>query len=215
MGEPGMALVRKVRDVTCEGSGDRRRIFDFMRFRRYLGAFLTSVMLVPLTPIGRRDHLAAAAGSPLQRCGAITVDERPPLGGGGFNTDPYVRAHNRYLRRHPDVFASGYLSGKRFYVGFTRHVCHHLRRIRQMVDKGWRFRAFVAIHTYRELRRAQRCVTHLMGRRRLRISAVGVDVWRNKLEVMLRRRTERRERIIRRECGTVRIRFTEGVIAPE
>ncbi len=161
------------------------------------------------------NNSSAAAGS---RCEPISVDERPRLGDRtrGFDWTPYTKAHDRYLRRRPEVFASGYLSGRHFYVGFTRRVCHHLQRIRHMVDtQRWRFRAFIADYSLRQLRRAQRCVGDLVHREWLGISAWGPDVWRNKLWVMLRKRTDRRERFIRRECPAVAIRFSEGEVEPD
>lgn len=157
----------------------------------------------------------ATEGENLSRCDAVTLEDRPPLGGGGFNSKPYQRRHNRWIEEHPHVFASGYLSGKRFYVGFTRNVCDNLQRFRRGLEDPWRVRAFHADWTYRQLRRAQRCVTDLFEKRWLKISAVGVDVWRNKLEVMLEENTERRRNYIRNRCGSVTIRFVEGTVTPD
>jgi hypothetical protein len=64
------------------------------------------------------------------------------------------------------------------------------------------------------LRRAQDCVNEYFDRRWLRISATGVDVWRNKLEVMFEKNTKDRRRFIEKRCGTVDIRFTEGRVGP-
>ena len=159
---------------------------------------------------------ASQSGSEdLSRCGAVTLQDRPRRGGGGFNVRPYQRRHNRWLEEHPDVFASGYISGKRFYVGFTHDVCDNLRRFRRGLEDPWRVRAFHADWTYRQLRKAQRCVTDLFSKRWLKISATGTDVWRNKLEVMLEENTERRRNYIRNQCGTVTIRFVEGTVTPD
>ena len=163
--------------------------------------------------------LPAGAGEDLDRCGAVTLEEKPPLGeAGNWDEGPYVRRHNIFLRERPEVFASGYLSGRHFYVGFTRDVCDNLRDFRRGLPQRWRVRAFEADFTYRRLRRAQHCVTELFGHDWLGISAVGVDVYRNKTNVMLERDTERRRRYIRRRCGASKGRilyFTEGTVTPE
>lgn len=166
-----------------------------------------ALSVLSASPVGAAEDLSS--------CGAVTLDERPPLGGGGFDTQPYQRRHNQWLKEHPDVFASGYLSGKRFYVGFTSDVCDNLRRFREGLKNPWRVRAFEADWTYRQLRRAQRCVNDLFEKRWLKISATGADVWRNKLEVMLEENTERRRNYIFSRCGTVSIRFVEGTVSPD
>ena len=163
--------------------------------------------------------LPAAAGEDLDRCGASTLDEAPRAGKtGNWDEEPYVRRHNRFLRERPKVFASGYLSGRHFYVGFTHDVCDNLRDFRRGLPERWRVRAFKADFTYRRLRRAQRCVTELFSQDWLGISAVGVDVVRNKTDVMLENNTERRRRYIRGRCGASKGRilyFTEGTVTPE
>ena len=155
----------------------------------------------------------------LSRCGAIRLDERPPLGKTGrWNDRPYVRRHNRFLDTHADVFASGYLAGKHFYVGFTQEVCKNLREFRRGLPDRWRIRAFKANFTYLRLRRAQRCVTELFSREWLGISAVGADVYRNKTSVMLERNSKRRRRFIRNECGTSArpiLYFEEGTVSQD
>ena len=170
-------------------------------------ALLVSV-LIPAGPSRAED---------LSRCGAVELEDRPRLGqSGGWDASAHQRRHNQYQRRHPEVFASGYLSGKHFYVGFTHDVCRKLRRFRRgLSEEQWRVRAFHANWTYRELRQAQRCVNEYFSRDWLKMSATGVDVWRNKLEVMFEKNTAKRRRFIRRRCGTVDIRFTEGRVEPE
>lgn len=177
--------------------------------RRVVGAVLVVLTAVPLATAG-----AAREG---EECGAITVRERPKLGDRtrGFDWDPYIRVSNRYLRRHPDVYASGYLAGKHMYVGFTDDVCRRLRHMRGQVEQRWRLRAFVAGYSYAELERANACVGELAGRRRLAITGWGPDVYRNRLMVMLRKRTERRERVIRRECRQAAIYFREGEVSTD
>lgn len=161
----------------------------------------------------------AGAREDLDRCGAITLRERPPLGQTeNWDTDPYMKRHNRFLRTRPRVFASGYLAGKHFYVGFTHDVCENLRDFRKGLPQRWRARAFKANFSYRRLRRAQRCATDMFDRTWLGISAVGTDVYRNKTSVMLEKNTKRRRRFIRRECGATGAQilyFEEGTVVPE
>ena len=163
--------------------------------------------------------LPAHAAENLDRCGATTLGEAPRPGKtGNWDDAPYVRRHNRFLREQPDVFASGYLSGRHFYVGFTHDVCDNLQDFRRGLPDRWRVRAFKADFTYRRLRRAQHCVTEMFGNEWLGISAVGTDVFRNKTNVMLENNTERRRRYIRRRCGASKGRilyFTEGTVTPE
>ena len=181
--------------------------------------FRTGSVLVSVVVLASAVLMTGVASSSededLSRCGAVTLENRPPLGGGGFDVRPYQRRHNRWLKEHPKVFASGYLSGKRFYVGFTHDVCDNLQRFLRGLDNPWRVKAFKADWTYRQLRRAQRCVSDLFDKRWLKISATGTDVWRNKLEVMLEENTERRRNYIRNQCGTVSIRFVEGTVTPD
>lgn len=158
---------------------------------------------------------AATAGEDLSRCDAVELKDRPRLGQSeNWNYRRYQRRHNEYQRNHPEVFAGGYLSGKHFYVGFTHDVCAHLKRFRRGLPDKWRARAFHAKWTFRELRRAQECINEHFDNRWLNMQGTGTDVWRNKVEVMFKRNTERRRRYIERRCGTVDIRFTEGEVGP-
>lgn len=175
--------------------------------RALLCAVVLATCLVPAPALASED---------LSACNAVELRDRPKLGqSGSWDSRRYQRRHNEYQREHPDVFAGGYLSGKHFYVGFTQDVCAHLQRFRRGVPKKWRVRAFQAEWTYREMRRAQACVNDYFDDRWLGISATGVDVWRNKLEVMLKKNTERRRRFVERHCGTVDIRFTEGEVTTD
>lgn len=159
---------------------------------------------------------SVAIAHEVSRCGAVELKDRPRLGhSGDWDTRRYQRRHNEYQRNHPDVFASGYLSGRYFYVGFTEDVCRNLRRFRNGLPEKWRVQAFRANWTYRELKRAQRCVNDHFDNRWLGMSMTSVDVWRNKLEVMLEKDTARRRRYIEQRCGTVDIRFTEGEVTPQ
>lgn len=180
---------------------------------------LSSLVLSATLVLGLVGPVAPVTAEDLSRCGAIKLSERPPLGKtGNWNDRPYVRRHNRFLETRPGVFASGYLAGKHFYVGFTHDVCKNLRDFRRGLPDRWRVRAFKADFTYRRLRRAQRCVTELFGREWLGISAVGADVYRNKTSVMLERNTKRRRRFIRNECGvsgTPILYFEEGTVTPD
>ena len=173
-------------------------------------AMVLGVVLSVLVPA------APAVGGNISRCGAVTLDDRPKLGQTeNWDYDEYQRRHNRYQERHPEVFASGYLAGKHFYVGFTKNVCWHLKRFRKGLSQKWRARAFLADWTFRELRRAQGCANEHFDNKWLDMQGTGVDVWRNKLEVMFKRNTERRREYIERRCGTVDIRFTEGEVGPD
>ena len=177
--------------------------------RRFLRAFLGTVLALSLIPAaGADDH------ETFRECGAIALDERPPLGQkGSYDVRPYQRRHNRYLEHHPQVFASGYLSGDHFYIGLTHRVCMHLKKFKAPLDKPWRVRAFKADWTYRELRRAHNCVRDLNWDR-LGIQGAGVDVYRNKDSVMFKNDKPWRRRAVLRRCGTVDFRFTEGTISP-
>ena len=180
--------------------------------RRFLQVLLCLVLSLAASAV------PAAATEDLDRCGAITVSERPRLGQrGNWDSRPYARRHNRFLRTRPRVFASGYLAGKHFYVGFTEDVCANLRDFRKGLPQPWRVRAFKAKFNYRRLRKAQRCVAELMGNERLSVSAVGADVYRNMTSVMLERNTKRRRTIIRERCGASRAQilyFEEGTVEP-
>ena len=158
----------------------------------------------------------ATAAEDLSGCDAVELKDRPRLGqSNNWNYSEYQRRHNEYQRNHPEVFAGGYLSGKHFYVGFTHDVCAHLKRFRRGLPDKWRARAFHANWPFRELRRAQECINEHFDNRWLNMQATGVDVWRNKDEVMFKRNTEPRRRYIERRCGTVDIRFTEGEVSPD
>lgn len=176
--------------------------------RRFLAAVLVAWVL------GALWAPPTLAGEELSDCGAVTLADRPRLGGGGFDTRRYQRRHNVFLEEYPEVFASGYLSGKRFYVGFTHDVCHYLRLFRKGLKNPWRVKAFQANWSYKELRRTQRCVTDLFEKRWLKISGVGSDVWRNNVEVMLEENTKRRRNYIRSRCGPADLRFVEGTVGP-
>lgn len=168
---------------------------------------LLATSLVPSVALAEED---------LSRCGAIELEDRPKLGQSrNWDYSRYQRRHNEYQRNHPDVFASGYLAGRHFYVGFTEDVCRHLKRFRKGLPEKWRVRAFHANWTYRQLRHAQKCANEYFDKRWLNMSATSTDVWRNKVEVMFEKNTERRRRFIRRECGTVDFRFTEGRVVPD
>lgn len=144
---------------------------------------------------------AASVEEDLDRCRAVTLEELPPGGQkGDWDSKPYARRHARYLETHPRVFASGFLSGKHFYIGFTRDVCKHLRHFRIGLEQPWRVRAFDANFSYRRMTRAIRCVADMSDNERLGISLVGDNVHRNEVEVLLERNTEWRRKIIRRRC---------------
>ena len=159
---------------------------------------------------------AATAEEDLSRCGAVELEDRPKLGQSeNWDFRRYQRRHNEYGRNHPEVFASGYLSGKHFYVGFTEDVCRHLKRFRNGLPQKWRVRAFHANWTFRQLRRAQECANDHFDNRWLAMSATSTDVWRNKVEVMFEKNTKRRREFIEEKCGTVDFRFTEGTVTPD
>jgi hypothetical protein len=183
--------------------------------KQLLAPFVIAALMVPIYPVAT----SAAASEDLSRCGAVTLKERPELGQtDNWNHGPHVRRHNQYLRSHPKVFASGYLSGRHFYVGFTRNVCKNLHEFRKGLPQKWRVRAFQATFSYKRLRLAQRCVTAMMSNSELGISAVGADVYRNKTMVMLSENTEERRAVIRAECEAAKariLRFEEGTIEPQ
>lgn len=151
-----------------------------------------------------------------ERCGAVTIEERPRgrSTSGDFDWSDHQDAHNWYLWNRPHVFASGYLSGNHYYVGFTQWVCRHLSRIRSRVDERWRFRAFVAEFGWSELKKTQRCVAPLFEKKWLRIGGSDIDVFENQVIVWLRKKTEPRKRYIRRRCPVARIVFYEGGAVP-
>lgn len=150
-----------------------------------------------------------------RKCGAIALDERPPLNQKDtFDGAPYQRRHNTYQRWHPEVFASGYIAGDHFYIGLTHKVCKHLKKFRAPLEKPWRVVAFKANWTYRELLDAQDCVRDLDWKR-LGIQGSGVDVYRNKDEVMFKNDKPWRRRTVLRKCGTVDFRFMEGTVSPD
>ena len=174
--------------------------------RATLAILVSALLILPASPAGAED---------ISRCGAVALEDRPKLGQTrNWDYSEYQRRLNRYQQRHPEVFASGYLSGKHFYVGFTKNVCWHLKRFRKGLSQKWRVRAFEADWTYRELRRAQACANEYFDNKWLNMQATSADVWRNKLEVMFKRNTERRRDFIERRCGTVDIRFVEGEVSP-
>ena len=176
--------------------------------KRALLVTLVSIsLLIPGVPVGAED---------LSRCGAVALEDRPDFRGqkGNWDYAPYQERHNQYLKEHPEVFASGYLNGRRFWVGFTEDVCDHLRAFRQGLPDRWRVRAFHANWTYRELRTAQKCVGPYFDNEWLNIQGTWTDVMRNKTGVMFKRNTEKRRRYILKRCGTVDFRFEEGTVGP-
>ena len=159
----------------------------------------------------------ATATGTHSKCGAVELEDRPRLGQSSrWNHKYHQRRLNVYQHNHPEVFASGYLSGEHFYVGFTENVCWHLDNFKDGLRDGkWRVKAFHADWTFVELRSAQRCANRYFDNRWLNMQGTGVDVWRNKLEVMFKRNTESRRNFIESRCGTVDIRFTEGSVSPD
>ena len=177
--------------------------------KRALLVTLVSIsLLIPGVPAGAED---------LSRCGAVTVEDRPKLGGqkGNWDYSPYQERHNVYLREHPEIFASGYIAGRYFYVGFTEDACANLREFRDGLPEKWRVRAFHANWTFRELRQAQKCVNPYFENEWLNIQGTDTDVWRNKAWVMFKRNTEKRRRFILKRCGTVDFKFVEGTVSAE
>lgn len=165
--------------------------------------------------------VAALAPAPVMaakgdRCGAVSLDEKPPRGSrSDFDWSDHQDAHNWFIGHKRHVFASGHLSGKHYYVGFTRRVCKHLREIRSMVDERWRFRAFVARYSWNQLAKTQRCVADLPRQEWLRIGGTDRDVYMNHDIVWLRKKTEARKRFIRSRCPWTRIVFYEGGAVPD
>lgn len=155
---------------------------------------------------------APASAGRGERCGAVTLDEKPPFGDANqrFDWSDHQRAHNWYIGHRRHVFASGYLSGNHYYVGFTRRVCKNLRGIRSMVDERWRFRAFVAEYSWNQLAKTQRCVADLPRQKWLQIGGSTRDVYMNQDVVWLREKTDGRKRYVRRRCPDARIVFYEG-----
>lgn len=145
-------------------------------------------------------------------CGAVSLDEKPPFGNPkrGVDWSDHQDAHNWYIGHRRHVFASGYVSGKHYYVGFTRRVCKHLRGIRSMVDEPWRFRAFVAHYSWNQLAKTQRCVGELPRRQWLKVGGSDRDVYMNQVIVWLEEKTDGRKRFIRSRCPWARIVFYEG-----
>lgn len=156
---------------------------------------------------------APAAARKGEHCGAVSLKDKPPLGGAsGFDWSDHQDAHNWYIGHKRHVFASGYVSGDHYYVGFTRRVCKHLSGIRSMVDEPRRFRAFVAHYSWNQLAATQRCVGELPERRRewLGIGGSDRDVYMNQVIVWLREKTDGRKRYIRSHCPKARIVFYPG-----
>lgn len=178
---------------------------------RLVATGLVTVLILGL-PVAR-------SAENLDRCGAVTLDQLPPGGQkGDWDTVPYAERDARYQRTHPRVYASGFLSGRHFYVGFTRDVCRHLRHFRAGVPQPWRVRAFDANFSYARMKKGMRCVADLSKKDRLRISATGDNVHRNQVEVLLERNTEWRRRIIRRRCDAnwkPLLYFREGTVSPD
>ena len=146
------------------------------------------------------------------QCGAVSLAEKPPFGDANqrFDWSDHQDAHNWYIGHRRHVFASGYLSGNHYYVGFTRRVCHHLRGIRSMVDERWRFRVFVAKYSWHRLAKTQRCVADLNRQEWLQVGGSDRDVYMNQVIVWLREKTDGRKRYIRQRCPAARIVFYEG-----
>jgi hypothetical protein len=155
---------------------------------------------------------APAVAAKGDQCGAVSLDEKPGSGGprSRFDWSDHQEAHNWYIGHRRHVFASGHLSGKHYYVGFTRRVCKHLRGIRSMVDERWRFRAFAARYSWHQLAKTQRCVADLPRQEWLGIGGSGRDVFMNQDIVWLREKTDGRKRYIRSRCPWARIVFYEG-----
>ncbi|HEV2757331.1 MAG TPA: hypothetical protein VG318_16320 [Actinomycetota bacterium] len=170
-----------------------------------------TILLAVLLVMGAAPALAAKG----EHCGAITLADKPPLGEGSrFDWSDHQDAHNWFIGHRRHVFASGYVSGKHYYVGFTRKVCRHLRHIRSMVDEGWRFQAFVAKYSWAQLARTQRCVGDLPRQEWLRIGGSDRDVHMNQVIVWLREKTDGRKHYIRHRCPDARIVFYEGGTVP-
>lgn len=154
---------------------------------------------------------APAAARKGEHCGAVSLADRPPLGNAArFDWSDHQDAHNWYIGHRRHVFASGYLSGDHYYVGFTRRVCRHLAGIRSMVEERWRFRAFVAHYSWNQLAATQRCVGDLPRQSWLKIGGSDRDVHANQVIVWLREKTDGRKRYVRGRCPKARIVFYEG-----
>ena len=173
-------------------------------------------LLVTLVAISLLIPAIPATAEDLSSCGAVTLENRPPFSGkkGKWSHVAYQERHNQYLKEHPDVFASGYIAGRHFYVGFTEDVCAHLKAFKEGLPDKWRVKAFDANWSYRELRQAQKCVAPYFDNEWLNIQGTWTDVWRNKVGVMFERNTEKRRQYILKRCGTVNFRFEEGTVGP-
>jgi len=125
-----------------------------------------------------------------------------------------------YGVEHTDVFGGIVYGRGRQYVGFTQEAADHLARLRQRVDDPNVLRAFVAEHSYAELREtAERVAADMRALRDegIHITAVGPGpyldrrgVLQDRVGVTLASRDEGHEATLRERYGPL-LEFDEGI----
>lgn len=143
----------------------------------------------------------------------VALSELPALGGSSENVDDLIGAVRAYEAEHADVFAGVMLAGGRVWVGFTRHAAGHLETLRSRVERPHLLAAFTAEHSEQELRALQARITadmSVLERLGVAVSAVGVDVRRNRVVVSVRDRKGDRARAVLAERYDERLFFVEA-----
>src|SRR5438094_655902 len=105
----------------------------------------------------------------------------------GTGHDPRVLGAIEAWCREHDTFAGMTVSGATLYVGFTRDAGHHLTELRRAFPEV-HAKAFVARHTYTELRAALDLISRELPSLRkagVVVASVGMDASRNAIVVRL------------------------------
>ncbi len=145
--------------------------------------------------------------------------EELPRPGGDVPPEPfdsYMTQIQAYGAQYPDIYAGAFLSGTDIFVGFTASPVENLRAVQKMLGPDAKLKAFKAEFS----REALMQLTTTIGRdlaswrqRGIAISAVSVNEYRNRVEVMLVKVSESAVSALREAYGGI-LTFSAGTVMP-
>ena len=159
---------------------------------------------------------AGAGSGPLDRGDVVDLVNAPTAPAApGADLSGLANAVASWVQAHPDVTAGLYVSGDAVWVGFTMRAEAELAALRRDTGGVSNVRAFRATFTEAELRGLQDRVTADLADLKAQgvdVSGVGVDVYTNRLSIMLAHVDDRTCAVLVERYGNGRFYVEEGTV---